>query len=80
MRNPHHSFSVEQTYPGTDLTDGGVGAIKSIADKINEESVLLKESISKLPDQFRQMGVSMSANQGVNCPGTPGIRYSFPST
>jgi len=53
-----------QTYLGTDLTVGGIDAIKSTADKVNERSVPLKEAISKLADQFRQMGVSMSATMG----------------
>ena len=53
-----------QTYLGTDLTVGGIDAIKSTADRVNEQSASLKEAITKLADQFRQMGVSMSATTG----------------
>jgi len=53
-----------QTYLGTDLTVGGIDAIKSTADKVNDQSASLKEAITKLADQFRQMGVSMSATMG----------------
>jgi len=53
-----------QTYLGTDLTVGGIDAIKSTADKVNDQSASLKEAITKLADQFRQMGVSMSATTG----------------
>jgi hypothetical protein len=50
-----------QTYLGTDLTDGGVSAIRKTADKVNDEAGPLKESITKLSDQFRQLGLSMSS-------------------
>ena len=53
-----------QTYLGTDLTVGGIDAIKSTADKVNDQSASLKEAITKLADQFQQMGVSMSASTG----------------
>jgi hypothetical protein len=53
-----------QTYLGTDLTVAGVTAIKSTADQVNDQSASLKEAITKLSDQFRQMGVSMSATTG----------------
>jgi len=50
-----------QKYLGTDLTTGGVAAIKDTVVKVNQESDPLKVSIGKLADDFKSLGVSMSS-------------------
>jgi methyl-accepting chemotaxis protein len=50
-----------QTALATDLTPGGVTAIKGAADKANKDSVPLKASVDKLATQFKDLGASMQA-------------------
>src|SRR5262249_34516637 len=50
-----------QTALATDLTPGGVSAIKGAADKANKDAVPLKSSVDKLATQFRDLGASMRA-------------------
>jgi uncharacterized phage infection (PIP) family protein YhgE len=50
-----------QTALATDLTPGGVQAIKGVADKANKDAGPLKASIEKLAGQFRDLGAAMSA-------------------
>jgi chromosome segregation ATPase len=50
-----------QTALATDLTTGGVQAIKGAADKANKDATPLKASIEKLAGQFRDLGAAMSA-------------------
>jgi len=50
-----------QTALATDLTPGGVSAIKGAADKANKESGPVKDSINKLVAQFKDLGVAMQA-------------------
>jgi chromosome segregation ATPase len=45
----------------TDLTTGGVSAIKGAADKANKDAVPLKASVDKLATQFKDLGASMQA-------------------
>lgn len=50
-----------QTALATDLTPGGVNAIKGAADKANNDGTSLKASVEKLAGQFRDLGAAMSA-------------------
>jgi predicted nucleic acid-binding Zn-ribbon protein len=50
-----------QTALATDLTTGGVGAVKGAAEKANKDSVPVKASIDKLVAQFKDLGVAMQA-------------------
>ena len=50
-----------QTALATDLTTGGVSAIKGAADKANKDSTPLKVSIDKLVAQFKDLGVALQA-------------------
>jgi chromosome segregation ATPase len=50
-----------QTALATDLTPGGVSAIKGAADKANKEAVPLKASFEKLAAQFKDLGVAMQS-------------------
>jgi aminopeptidase N len=50
-----------QTALATDLTTGGVKAIKGAADKANKDAVPLKASIEKLAGQFKDLGTAMAA-------------------
>jgi uncharacterized phage infection (PIP) family protein YhgE len=50
-----------QTALATDLTPGGVSAIKGAADKANKDAAPLKASVEKLAGQFRDLGAAMSA-------------------
>lgn len=52
-----------QTALSTDLTTGGVNAIKGAADKANKDAVPLKASIEELATQFKDLGVAMQAAQ-----------------
>jgi hypothetical protein len=54
-----------QKFLGTDLTAGGLAAIKDVAAKATKEAVPLKKSIGKLADEFKSMGLSMSSVAGV---------------
>lgn len=49
-----------QKYLGSDLTVGGIEAIKKTAAKVNDEASDVKKAITKLADEFKEMGVSMS--------------------
>lgn len=50
-----------QTALATDLTPGGVTAIKGAADKANKDAVPLKDSINKLAAQFKEVGAAMQS-------------------
>lgn len=50
-----------QTALATDLTPGGVSAIKGAAEKANKDAVPLKASMDKLASQFKDLGVAMQA-------------------
>ena len=50
-----------QKFLGTDLTAGGLAAIKDVAAKATREAAPLKKSIGKLADEFKSMGLSMSS-------------------
>jgi chromosome segregation ATPase len=50
-----------QTALATDLTPGGVSAIKGAADKANKDAVPVKDSLNKLVGQFKDLGVAMGA-------------------
>lgn len=49
-----------QKFLSTDLTAGGLAAIKDVAAKATKDAVPLKESLAKLSDEFRSLGLSMS--------------------
>ena len=50
-----------QTALGTDLTAGGVSAIKGSAQKANQDAVPLKKSVDELAAQLKDLGAAMSA-------------------
>jgi Protein of unknown function (DUF2959) len=50
-----------QSALSTDLTPGGVAALKGPAEKLNKDAVPLKASIDKLSTQFKELGVAMSS-------------------
>ena len=54
-----------QKFLGTDLTAGGLVAIKDVAEKATTDVVPLKESTDKLSGEFRSMGISISPVSGV---------------
>jgi len=49
-----------QKFLSTDLTAGGLAAIKDSAAKAARDAVPLKESLAKLSEEFRSLGLSMS--------------------
>jgi hypothetical protein len=49
-----------QKFLSTDLTTGGLAAIKDTAAKATSDAAPVKESMSKLSDEFRSLGLSMS--------------------
>lgn len=51
-----------QTALSTDLTPGGVDAIKNTATKVIQEGSSLKATLTKLSEQFRDVGAAMSAS------------------
>jgi SMC interacting uncharacterized protein involved in chromosome segregation len=53
-----------QTALSTDLTPGGIAAVKPAADKANKESVAVKAAADKLAAQFKELGVAMSSASG----------------
>jgi len=53
-----------QKFLGTDLTAGGLAAVKDIAAKATADSVPVKESIGKLSGEFKSLGLSISATSG----------------
>jgi hypothetical protein len=50
-----------QTALSTDLTPGGVAAIKGAADKATKDAVPLKAAVDKLAAEFKALGVAMSS-------------------
>jgi len=53
-----------QKFLSTDLTAGGLAAIKDVTAKATMDAVPLKESLAKLSAEFTGLGVSMSPNSG----------------
>ena len=49
-----------QKFLSTDLTAGGLAAIKDSAAKATRDAVPLKESLAKLSEEFKSLGLSMS--------------------
>ncbi len=50
-----------QKYLGTDLTTGGVAAMKNVAAKATANGATLKTSVDKLTADFKSLGLAMSA-------------------
>jgi len=50
----------------TDLTSGGLAAIKDTAAKSTKDAVPLKETLARLSDQFRDLGKAMSPTTAIN--------------
>ena len=50
-----------QKYLSVDLTSGGIAAIKEPAAKVTKDVVPLKTSITKLAEDFKALGLSMSS-------------------
>jgi len=50
-----------QKYLGTDLTPGGVAAMKNVAAKGNATGATLKQAVNKLAADFKSLGIAMSA-------------------
>jgi hypothetical protein len=53
-----------QTALSTDLTTGGIAAIKGVAATATKESGAVKVALDKLAAQFKDLGVAMSATGG----------------
>ena len=53
-----------QKFLSTDLTAGGLSAIKGVAAKANADAVPLKSALGKLSDEFKGLGLSMSPKSG----------------
>jgi hypothetical protein len=49
-----------QKFLSTDLTAGGLAAIKDTAAKATQDAVPLKQSLARLSDEFKSLGLSMS--------------------
>lgn len=49
-----------QKFLSTDLTAGGLAAIKDTAAKATQDAVPLKETLARLSDEFKSLGLSMS--------------------
>jgi uncharacterized coiled-coil DUF342 family protein len=49
-----------QKFLSTDLTAGGLAAIKDTAAKASQDAVPVKESLVRLSDDFKSLGLSMS--------------------
>jgi chromosome segregation ATPase len=45
---------------GTDLTAGGLASIKDVLDKAKRDAAPLQESLAKLSQEFRELGVSLA--------------------
>jgi hypothetical protein len=54
-----------QNFLNTDLTAGGLAAIKDVAAKSASDAIPLKESIGNLSEAFKSLGLSMSTVSGV---------------
>jgi len=50
-----------RTALNNDLTPGGVAAIKPIADRVNKEGVAVKVAAGAVENEFKTLGLSMSA-------------------
>ena len=50
-----------EKYLSVDLTPGGIAAMKDSAAKATQEAAPLKESIAKVAEAFKELGVSMSS-------------------
>jgi hypothetical protein len=65
-----------QTALGTDLTAGGIGAVKDPAKQANKQGESIKDTLDKLAGQFREVGEKMggtmkeapSGGSGTNAP------------
>jgi len=55
-----------QKFLGTDLTSGGLAAIKDVVAKATRDAVPLKESLTSLSYQFKSLGLSMSSASSAN--------------
>jgi len=55
-----------QTALSTDLTAGGIGAVKSAADQANNNGAKLKESLASLAKEFRDVGAAMGSSLPTN--------------
>jgi hypothetical protein len=53
-----------QKFLGTDLTAGGLVAVKDIAAKANRDAAPVKESLARLSEEFKGLGISMSSASG----------------
>ncbi len=49
-----------QKFLSTDLTAGGLSAIREVTTKANADALPLRESLAKLSEQFKSLGISMS--------------------
>lgn len=50
-----------QTALGTDLTSGGVAAIRGVVDKANRDGEVVRSAAQQLSAHFKDLGVAMSA-------------------
>lgn len=53
-----------QKYLGTDLTAGGLVAVKDFAAKATRHAEPVKESLTRLSEEFKSLGISMSSASG----------------
>jgi len=53
-----------QKFLSTDLTAGGLVAVKEIAAKATKDAVPVKESLTSLSEEFKKLGTSMSSASG----------------
>lgn len=49
-----------QKFLSTDLTSGGLAAIKDVAAKATNDAVPVKDALAKLAEEFKNLGLSMS--------------------
>jgi len=49
-----------QRFLATDLTSGGIAAVKKFAVKANEDAVPLRKSLAALAEEFKAMGVDLT--------------------
>jgi hypothetical protein len=54
-----------QKFLGTDLTAGGLAAVKGTAAQATSHAVPLQESLGRLSEEFKSLGLSMSPASGV---------------
>jgi hypothetical protein len=55
-----------QTALGTDLTAGGITAVKSAADQANNNGAKLKDALANLSKEFRDVGIAMGSSLPTN--------------